>query len=160
MYFSKIILSIVFVLFASTALAAKPVKELVCHVGNDKGSNDETYMENPDCTPSEGWDEIEDGAFKCPDAGKIDLILVSKKAKHIGNAAHTFGVFSDYAPVIEGVGNDPFDFEDFTSPPDGIDDGCETVKSCETHADCATADPCVVGQCDPISETCKNVNIC
>ena len=37
MHFTRILLSIVFALFASTALAAKPEKDLVCHVGNELG---------------------------------------------------------------------------------------------------------------------------
>jgi hypothetical protein len=127
MYLTRIVLSIVFVLFASTALAAKPDKTLVCHVGNELGSMGETYMDNPDCTIPPEW--VGDPAdYKCPDAGKIDLILVSTKAKHIGNEAHSFGDDSDYAPVLDDVGDDPADFEDNTSPPDGIDDGCETEE--------------------------------
>jgi hypothetical protein len=124
MYFTRILLSIVFVLFASTALAAKPHKTLVCHVGNELSSMGETYMENPDCTIPGDWV----GDFTCPDAGKIDLILVSSKAKHIGNEAHSFGGDSDYAPLLADVGDDPADFEDNTEPRDGIDDGCETEE--------------------------------
>ena len=77
MYFTRILLSIVFVLFASTALAAKPDKILVCHVGNELGSMGETYMDNPDCIIPPEWV----GDYMCPDEGKIDLILVSKKTK-------------------------------------------------------------------------------
>jgi hypothetical protein len=94
MYFTKILLSIVFVLFASTALAAKPDKTLICHVDSD--------------------------------AGRIDLILVSRKSKH--GDSHTFDGISDYAPLLADVGDDPADFEDNSSPPDGIDDGCETEE--------------------------------
>jgi hypothetical protein len=130
MYFTRILLSIVFVLFASTALAAKPDNILVCHVGSELSSIGETYMENPDCTLPDGWDDEVDGEFTCPDAGKIDLISVSKKAKHIGNEAHSFGGDSDYAPVMADVGGDPADFEDHTVPLDGIDDGCETEELC------------------------------
>jgi hypothetical protein len=127
MYLTRILLSIVFVLFASTALAAKPDKTLVCHVGNELSSMGETYMENPDCTIPGDWvGEAED--YICPDAGKIDLILVSTNAKHIGNEAHSFGDDSDYAPLLADVGDDPADFEDNTEPPDGIDDGCETEE--------------------------------
>jgi hypothetical protein len=124
MYFTRILLSIVFVLFASTALAKKPAKILVCHVGNELGSMGETYMDNPDCTIPPEWvgDPVD---YMCPDAGKIDLILVSQKAIHIGNESHSFDGDSDYAPVLADVGDDPADFEDNSTPLDGIDDGCE-----------------------------------
>jgi hypothetical protein len=129
MYFTKILLSIVFVLFASTALAGKPENTLVCHVGNELGSDGETYMENPDCIIPGDWvGEAED--YICPDAGKIDLILVSKKAKHIGNAAHAFldsedFLWEDYPPE-EGIGDDPADFEEGEAV--GIDRGCELLE--------------------------------
>ena len=120
MKLTRIFLSLVLIVFVSTALAAKPDKELVCHVGNDMGSANQTYMENPDCILPQDWDESVEGEFRCPDAGKIDLILVSKKSKH--GETHFFAGTSDYAPVLEGAGDDPADFED--SFGDGIDDGC------------------------------------
>jgi len=116
----QLIAAIALLLIGSSALAAKTDTILVCHVGNELGSQGETYMENPDCAIPEWW--VED--YKCPDAGKIDLILVSENAKHIGNPKHAFLDDEDYAP-LEGVGEDPADFEDLTVPPDGIDDGCE-----------------------------------
>ena len=126
MYFTRIILSIVFVLFASAALAAKPDKTLVCHVGSQLGSMDETYQDIPDCTIAPEW--IGDPAdYICPDAGKVDLILVSPKAKHIGNSAHSFldaenYLWEDYSPE-EGVGDEAADFEE--GDVTGIDRGCE-----------------------------------
>lgn len=77
MPFLKYLLSIVYVLFASTALAAKPVKPLVCHVGNETGPNGEVYLDDPGCVP------VEDNGYFCPDAGKIDLIEVAKADKHL-----------------------------------------------------------------------------
>ena len=129
MYFTRILLSIVFVLFASTALAAKPGKILVCHVGNELGSSEETYQDNPDCTIPPEW--VGDHAdYICPDAGKIDLILVSTKAKHLGNPAHSFEddtgyLWEDYLPE-DGVGDEAADFEEGDAP--GIDRGCELLE--------------------------------
>ena len=128
MYFTRFLLSIVFVLCASTALAAKPSKELICHVGNEYGPEGQVY--DPYCVPDELYD--------CSaDAGKIDLILVSEKAvaKHVAEEGedprHFYddGVFewTDYYPE-EGVGDDPADFED--SDANGIDDGCELEVEC------------------------------
>ena len=44
----------------------------------------------------------------------------------------------------------------------GIDDDCDGIidNIGGTHAFCATDDPCVVGQWDVNSCSCKNVNIC
>jgi hypothetical protein len=117
MYLTRILLSIVFVLFASTALAAKKEKDLICHVGNEEGPAGETYLDDPGCTLTE-----ENGYF-CPDAGKIDLILVPANAKHIGNPAHAYEGIPDYVPFKEEAGGNPLDFEDGNG--DGIDDGCE-----------------------------------
>ena len=108
---------------ASTALAAKPDKTLVCHVGSELGSNDESYQDNPDCTIPVGWV----GDYNCPDAGKVDLISVSQNAKHIGNPAHYFMdsdtfEWEDYSPE-EGVGVNPADYEE--GEVIGIDAGCE-----------------------------------
>jgi len=166
MYFTRILLSIVFVLFASTALAAKPSKILVCHVGNGLGSSEETYQDNPDCTIPPEW--VGDPAdYICPDAGKIDLILVSTKAKHIGNPAHYFEddtgyPWADYSPE-DGVGDDPADFEEGDVV--GIDRGCELEEETllcpcwstytasqlvqALNADPATSPNCFIDQNDP-----------
>lgn len=119
-------MSLVFVLIASNALAAKPAKTLVCHVGNALGSNDETYQQNPDCTIPSDWPG-DSSDYKCPDAGKVDLISVSKKAKHLGNPSHSYEddtgyLWEDYEPE-EGIGDDPADFEEGDVV--GIDRGCE-----------------------------------
>ena len=126
MRIARLILFLIFVLFTSAALAAKPEKTLVCHVGNELGSSGETYQDNPDCTIPVEW--VGDPAdYICPDAGKVDLILVSKKAKHINNPSHSFEddtgyLWEDYAPE-EGIGDDPADFEEGDLV--GIDRGCE-----------------------------------
>ena len=138
MHFTRILLSIVFILSASTALAKKPDKILVCHVGNELGSMDETYQDNPDCTIPPEW--VGDPAdYICPDAGKIDLILVSTKAKHIGNPSHSFDdtvyLWEDYAPE-DGIGNDPADFEEGDVV--GIDRGCEKPEE-NLMCDCWSA---------------------
>ena len=86
----------------------------------------ETYQDNHDCTIAPEW--IGDPAdYICPDAGKVDLILVSPKAKHIGNSAHSFldaenYLWEDYSPE-EGVGDEAADFEE--GDVTGIDRGCE-----------------------------------
>lgn len=118
----RIMIAMSLLVASATALADNPnAKILVCHVGSTLSSADETYMENQDCTPPEGWE----GEFTCPDAGKIDLILVPPNAKHIGNATHAYDGIEDYAPLIADAGSNPADFEDNTQPADGIDDGCE-----------------------------------
>ena len=126
MRLSRLILFLIFVLFASAALAAKPEKSLVCHVGSDRGSADQAYLDNIDCTPTEGWDVEVSGEFNCPEAGKVDLILVSTKAKHVGNPSHSFDddgyLWEDYTPE-DGIGDDPADFEEGDVL--GIDRGCE-----------------------------------
>lgn len=122
----QMMIALSLLVMSATALADRPNdKILVCHVGSTLSSIEEDYMLNPDCTIPDGWDEGIDGEFTCPDAGKIDLILVSSKAKHIGNDSHAYGNDSDYAPLIANAGADPADFEDNTVPLDGIDDGCE-----------------------------------
>jgi hypothetical protein len=124
MYFTRILLSIVFVLFASTALAGKPEKPekpdktLICHVGNEVGPGGEDYLDDPGCVP------IDDNGYFCPDAGKIDLIEVAKAHKHLNNPSHGYDGISDYLPGdvgASGEGN-----EDGSG--DGIDDGCETAE--------------------------------
>lgn len=38
---------------------------------------------------------------------------------------------------------------------------CSSVGiPCDTHSQCASEDQCVIGQCDPVTHTCKNINIC
>ena len=136
MQFTRILLSIVFVLIASTALAAKPEKTLVCHVGSELGSNGETYQENPECLilPPYAGDPAD---YICPDAGKVDLISVSAKAaaKHIADdeeqPKHFFEdesgyLWEDYAPEA-GIGDDPADFEEGDVL--GIDRGCELAAA-------------------------------
>ena len=113
-------------LFVSTGFAAKKEKTLICHVGSELGSNDESYQDNPNCDVLPPYDG-DPADYICPDAGKVDLIAVSKNAKHIGNPAHYFmdsGGFEweDYLPE-EDVGDEAADFEDANF--DGIDDGCE-----------------------------------
>ena len=56
-------------LLAAGAAVAKQEKTLICHVGNELGSDGATYLENPDCTPPAGY-TAED--YVCPDAGKVD----------------------------------------------------------------------------------------
>jgi hypothetical protein len=129
MYFTKFLLSIAFVLFASSALAGKaekepkPEKVLVCHVGSTKDSEGATNL-------------------------KIDLISVSEKSKHIKDMGKDFPKHSyvdesgfewvDFYPA-EGVGDDPADFDD--SNGDGIDDGCELEEEvvCPCAADTGDA---------------------
>ena len=124
MLFTRILLSVVLVLFASTALAAKPEKTLVCHVGNEYGPEGQIY--DPTCEPDEFYD--------CSaDAGKVDLITISKKAKHIGNPAHSFEddtgyLWEDYSPE-DGVGDEAADFEEGDVV--GIDRGCELLEELE-----------------------------
>lgn len=119
MHLTRILLSIVFVLSASTALAAKPEKTLVCHVGNEEGLGGETYLDDPGCVP------IEENGYFCPDAGKIDLIKVAKAHKHLNNSSHEYDGISDYLP--EDVGASGEGKED--SNGDGIDDGCEPLTA-------------------------------
>lgn len=141
MSFTKTFISVFFLLLSTSLFAAKPEKELVCHVGSQLGSNGESYQENPNCDILPPY--VGDAAdYICPDAGKIDLILVSERANHLGNEAHAFDGLSDYEPFKENAGSDPNDFEDINGP-DGIDDGCEL----EELLTC----PCWAGQ--TLSET-------
>lgn len=135
MHFTRILLSVAFVLFASTALAAKPEKALVCHVGNEEGPGGETYLADPGCVPI-----VENGYF-CPDAGKIDLIEVAKAHKHLNNPSHAYDGISDYLPGdigANGEGNED-------SSGNGIDDGCEppaqAVCPCWTAAELSEVAP-------------------
>ena len=67
---SRFALALVCLLTAGAAVA-KQEKTLICHVGNELGSDGATYLENPDCTPPES-DTAEDHV--CPDAGRVDQI--------------------------------------------------------------------------------------
>ena len=105
-------------LIATTAVAAKQEKELICHVGSEVGPGGEVYLDDPGCIP------IEENDYFCPDAGKIDLILVAKRARHLGNPSHMYDGISDYTPeevYASGDGKDD-------SNGDGIDDGCEPLN--------------------------------
>ena len=105
-------------LIATTVVAAKQEKELICHVGNEVGPDGEVYLDDPGCIP------IEENDYFCPDAGKIDLIQVAKRAKHLGNPSHTYDGISDYTPeevYASGEGKED-------SNGDGIDDGCEPLN--------------------------------
>lgn len=132
MKLARIFLSLVFVLSASIALAAKPAKVLVCHVGNEVGPGGEDYLDDPGCVP------VEENGYFCPDAGKIDLISVAKVRGHLQNPSHTYDGISDYLPEdvgASGVGNED-------SNGDGIDDGCQPPAPpgacpCWTSADLA-----------------------
>ena len=142
MSFTKVFISVFFLLLSASLFAAKVDKELVCHVGSQLGSNGESYQENPNCDILLPY--VGDAAdYICPDAGKIDLILVSERANHLGNEAHAFNGLSDYEPFKENAGSDPNDFEDINGP-DGIDDGCEPEEQLLTC-------PCWGGQ--TLSET-------
>ena len=68
----RILMMCTLMLSATTGLAAPKHKVLICHVGNVTGPAGEDYLDDPDCTPSEY------NGFFCPDAGKIDLILVAQ----------------------------------------------------------------------------------
>ena len=105
----------------------------------------------------------EDGAFNCPDAGKVDLIAVSKKSKHVGNEAHYFmegdNEWVDYYPE-EGVGDDPADFDDNNG--DGIDDGCELEEevACPCEVDDGTAGYAWRGALFELQQSVISVNDC
>ena len=104
-------------LIATTAVAAKQEKELICHVGNEVGPGPDfdVYLDDPDCVPHY------DNDYFCPDAGKIDLISVAKASKHLGNPSHMYDGISDYTPEeVYASGDSTEDSND-----DGIDDGCE-----------------------------------
>ena len=127
-------------LLAGPALA-KQEKSLVCHVGNQLGSQGETWMENRNCEVPEGWE----GDYTCPDAGKVDLIVVANAHKHLNNKSHSWDGLSDYDPIAEGASADST--EDLNG--DGIDDGCEIPS--------AEACPCWDEQ-DLLAVTAENQN--
>jgi hypothetical protein len=99
-------------LFAATKLAAGQEKELICHVGNKESRTGDTYLDDPDCKGG-----------NCPDAGKIDLIVVANVAKHLGNPSHIYDEIPDYRPSDVGASGDGTE----DSNGDGIDDGCEPI---------------------------------
>jgi len=109
-------------LLAAGAAVAKQEKTLICHVGNELGSDGATYLENPDCTPPEGY-TAED--YVCPDAGKVDLIVVAKARKHLENESHFWDGMFDYEPSEVGASGQGTD----DSNGDGIDDGCEPAAA-------------------------------
>lgn len=129
---TTIVIALTSIILATTALADRQEKTLICHVGSELGPNDETYLDDPDCVPSD--------TVSCPDAGKIDLILVANPANHLDNPNHEFDGFSDYDPIA--VGASGVGTED--SNDDGIDDGCEIPEACpcwnQTDLTSVTAD--------------------
>ena len=114
-------LALIFLLFASTAVA-KQQKTLICHVGNELGSDGATYLENPDCTPPEGYTAEN---YVCADAGKVDLLVVAKAHKHLENESHFWDGLSDYEPTEVGASGQGTE----DSNGDGIDDGCEPAAA-------------------------------
>jgi hypothetical protein len=97
--------------------AAKQNKMLICHVGNEAGPGGETYLDEPDCEPSDL------NGYFCPDAGKIDLIVIAEKAaaKHLVNPSHHWDGISDYDPYDLGASGKGTEDSDGN----GVDDGCE-----------------------------------
>lgn len=119
MRLSQLILGCAVLAFASTGFA-KQEKTLICHVGNEAGPGGETYLDDPNCVPSDA------NGYFCPDAGKIDLIVVPEHAKHIGNASHSWDGISDYLPETVGASGDGTEDSDG----DGVDDGCQPQELC------------------------------
>ena len=116
----RILFASIFMLFTVTGLAAPKTKSLICHVGNEVGPGGEVYLDDPSCVPSDA------NGFFCPDAGKVDLIVVGKKARHLDNPSHSFGGLSDYEPGEVGASGEGTE----DSNGDGIDDGCEPSLTC------------------------------
>jgi hypothetical protein len=116
----QLILFCTLILFATTGLAAKQEKALICHMGNEAGLGGETYLDDPTCVPSDV------NGFFCPDAGKVDLIVVAKADKHLNNDSHSWDGISDYEPSEVGASGDGTEDSDG----DGIDDGCEPADIC------------------------------
>jgi len=111
-------MAVALLLAASTAVAMDKVA--ICHVGNVAGPNGETY--DPYCVPNDAND------YFCPDAGKIDLIVVPENAasNHLDNPSHYWDGWFDYDPLAEGATGEGT--EDANG--DGIDDGCEIPDKC------------------------------
>lgn len=109
-------------LLVANAVCAKQEKMLICHVGNETGPGGETYLDDPDCVPSDLND------YFCPDAGKIDLIVVAEKSayKHLGNVSHYWDGISDYDPIVMGANAEGTEDSDGN----GVDDGCEIPDEC------------------------------
>lgn len=109
-------------LVAAQNVFARQAKMLVCHVGNDAGPGGETYLDDPDCVPSDL------NNYFCPDAGKIDLIVIAEKAaaNHLSNSSHYWDGISDYDPLEMGASGDGTEDTDG----DGIDEGCEIAGDC------------------------------
>jgi len=116
----QIIFACTLMFIATTALAAKQEKVLICHVGNEMGPNGEVYLDDPTCTPSDA------NGYFCPDAGKIDLIVVAKVSKHLNNPNHEWDGISDYEPSDVRASGDGTEDNDG----DGIDDGCQPPETC------------------------------
>jgi hypothetical protein len=114
------ILPLALILVAAGNVWAKPEKTLVCHVGNKVAPNGDTYLDDPDCTPSL------DNDYFCPDAGKVDLVVVPNAENHLENAAHEWAGLFDYEPSEVGATGDGTEDTDG----DGIDEGCEPVNTC------------------------------
>jgi len=112
-------------MFAENMAAGPKEKELICHIGSQEGPGGETYLDDPACIPSE------QNAYFCPDAGKVDLIVVASASKHFGNLHHAYAGFSDYRPGEVGAMGDST--EDSNS--NGIDVGCEPVEACRCWAE-------------------------
>jgi hypothetical protein len=113
------------VLLAEAAAAGPKPKALICHVGSTEGPSGETYLDNPNCVPA-----FENGYF-CPDAGKVDLIVVTSTRTHLQSPSHSYGGLSDYEPDDVGAGGDST--EDHNG--NGIDDGCEPEQDCPCWAE-------------------------
>ena len=120
---TTLILTALGLLLVADHAAARQEKSLVCHVGNQLGSQGETWLENPNCDIPEGWE----GEYTCPDAGKVDLIVVANAHRHLENPGHSWDGLSDYDP--EAVGARADSTEDLNG--DGIDDGCEIPSQAE-----------------------------
>jgi len=112
-------------MFAATVTAGPKENVLICHIGSKEGPGGETYLDDSTCVPSR-----QNGYF-CPDAGKVDLIVVATVSKHLGNPKHAYDGLSDYKPADVGAGGDST--EDNNG--NGIDDGCEPLQECPCWAE-------------------------
>ena len=119
MRIAKLFLGIALILTAVN-VSAKQEKVLLCHVGNETGRGGEVYLDDPDCVPNDL------NNYFCPDAGKIDLIVVAKSAKHLNNSSHMWDGISDYEPSEVGASGEGTEDSDGN----GIDDGCEPIDVC------------------------------
>lgn len=114
-------------LFAATGLAAKQDKTLVCHVGSETGAAGEVYLDDPNCVPAE------ENGYHCPDAGKIDLIVIANATTHLDNPGHGWDGITDYAPAAIGASGDGTEDSDGN----GVDDGCEPPLPCPCWSEVA-----------------------